>query len=60
MNNLHRELVVKTVKILTEESIYEDYAFEDRYAELIIIECLSKMSDHLDKQRVMKHFGMIE
>ena len=58
MNNLHRELIVKTVKILTEESRYEDYAFEDRYAELIIKECLSNMSDHLDKQRVLKHFGL--
>lgn len=68
MNDVYRELYLKSVDDCILESerlgLTPDkglaWLWEKKYAELIVQECVNQMSDYLDKQRVLKHFGMIE
>jgi hypothetical protein len=58
MNNLYKELSRQAVEVCTKEKRYQDYAYSSKFAELIVQECLSQISDHLDKERIKKHFGL--
>lgn len=66
MNNLYKDLYQKSVDICVSEAnrqglTHEEglaWLWERKYAELVVLECVNQMSDYLDKQRVLKHFGM--
>lgn len=60
MNDLYQDLYYITSIQCAKEGKSEAWKWEERYAEAIVKECLSQMSDHLDKQRVIKHFGIKE
>ena len=55
MNDKYKEIYNWAAELCHEGTAWE---WEKRYAELIVQECLNQMSDYLDKQRVLKHFGM--
>lgn len=68
MSNIYKELYSKAVDACVHEAnrqglTHEEgfaWQWERKYVELIIKDCVNQMSDYLDKQRVLKHFGMIE
>jgi hypothetical protein len=58
MNGLYQDLYYQASMQCFFEGESDAWTWEKRYAELIVKECLSQMSDHLDKQRVIKHFEL--
>jgi hypothetical protein len=58
MNDLYQDLYYEASVQCINESKSDAWTWEKRYAELIVKECLGQTSDHLDKQRVIKHFGL--
>lgn len=58
MNDKYKSLNYQATDICIEQYIQGAWAWEKTYAELIIKECLTQMQDYIDKQRVLKHFGM--
>ena len=60
MNTLYQDLYFKAKLKCETDSNFSAWQWEERYAEAIVQECLNQMSDHLDKQRVIKHFGIKE
>jgi hypothetical protein len=60
MNNKYKSLNYQATDICIEKGFQGAWTWEKTYAELIIKECLSQMSDYLEKERVKKHFGMEE
>lgn len=60
MNDLYKKLYNLSVDTCTEQSSNTAWKWEKEYARVIVQECLSQMSDYLDKVRVKKHFGMEE
>ena len=60
MNTLYKDLYRITVEQRINEGESDAWVRVRRYTELIVQECVNKMSDYLDKQRVLKHFGMEE
>jgi hypothetical protein len=60
MNDLYLKLADKAVRRCKSGlEAHSDLLYE-YITEEVVKECLSQMSDHLDKQRVLKHFGMGE
>jgi hypothetical protein len=58
MNDLYKKLYYHAANECIEQESNEAWQWEKEYARIIILECLSQMSDYLDKERVKKHFGM--
>jgi hypothetical protein len=56
MNNLYKKLIHEAHLNWLADTSYDDK--EDFLIRLVVKECLTKMSDYIDKQRVLKHFGM--
>jgi len=60
MNDLYKKLYYLSANECIEQDSNAAWQWEKEYARVIVQECLSQMSDHLDKQRVIKHFGLGE
>jgi hypothetical protein len=60
MNDLYKSLNYRATDICIEQGSNAAWKWEREYARVIIQECLSQMTDHLDKQRIIKHFGLEE
>ena len=58
MNTLYQDLYYTATLHCVGEGKSDAWTWEHCYAELIIQECVNQMSDYLDKQRVLKHFGL--
>jgi hypothetical protein len=58
MNTLYANLSHAAHQNWLADDSYDDK--EDFLIRLVVKECLTKMSDYIDKQRVLKHFGMEE
>lgn len=58
MNTLYQDLYFKAKLKCETDSNFSAWQWERIFVELIIKECVNQMSDYLDKQRVLKHFGM--
>jgi hypothetical protein len=60
MNDLYKSLNYQATDICIEQGSNASWKWEKEYARVIIRECLSQMTDHLDKQRIIKHFGLVD
>lgn len=60
MNTLYQDFYTQAKHWYNLDNEGEWENLEHCYAEIIIKECVNQISDYLDKQRVLKHFGMIE
>lgn len=58
MNYLYQDLYYRASVQCINEGKSDAWAWEKRYAELTVQECLKQVSDYLDKQRIIKHFGL--
>ena len=58
MNDLYQDIYYEAHNRCFTESNSDAWTWEKRYAELIVRECLEQVSDFLDKQRIIKHFGL--
>jgi hypothetical protein len=58
MNDLHSKLIYEARQSWLADDSYDDT--NKFLIRVVVKECLSQMSDYLEKERVKKHFGMEE
>ena len=58
MSDLYSKLIYEARQTPCVNDSYDDT--EESLIKLVVKECLSQMSDYLEKERVKKHFGMEE
>lgn len=60
MNDIYQDLYYVASIQCAKEGKSDAWVWEEAYTKLVIQECINQMSDYVDKQRVMKHFGIKE